>query len=237
MTASGQTPVLKTAFFDSSPRFIKNADASWSGFSTELMHLIEKKSGFIFQHPNNFVPLKRIELDLTSGKIDFILGLSKTPTREKELVFAEPLYTIDSVIIARADDPIRLTSLDDLKKIASESPVLSYPGNYLTDYAKNQLQLPLDDGAPSVTANLDKLLAGRGRVFLAASFIAYEITNSSKYKNKLKILPLVIKKDQQWFCFSKNVPQDQIRKISAAIRTLKKEKEWEAILSKYFLYK
>lgn len=231
-TATAQEIKLKTEIFDSAPKYMKADDGNLSGFCIDLMKLIEKKSNFRFTYENKFIPLKRVETDAFSGDIDVFFGVSETPDRKANLTMVGPLYPVNGVLVARIDDDVKVNSLDDLKKIAAKDVILSYSGNFLTDYAKKDLGIKVDDAIGNFPGNLNKLLANRGRLFLATSYISYEL-NKPEYKGKLKVLPFIVKVDQQWLGFSKKVPKEQVEKMSEVIQKLRKEKEWNQILAPY----
>jgi polar amino acid transport system substrate-binding protein len=222
---------LKTELQNTAPKFIKNADGSFSGLILDLMQLIEKNSTITFTYPNQFVPGERIEYNLSNGATDIGFGLMRTPAREKIMTFGATLYNVDYMLVARANDPVTINSIDDVKALGSEGTVLAVLGGSsaktLTD-----LGLKVDDTGPDMQTNLVKLLNNRGRFFYYHNLgLVWEMNTT--YKGKFKLLPPVIQSVDQWVVFSKNVPSGTSKIVLDTIAKLKASGEWDKVTNKY----
>ena len=228
-----QTISLKTDFQDTASKVIKDASGKYVGICIDLMNLIEKNSGFKFIYPKDFSPLKRIEADLGSGDIDVYFALIKNPAREKFASFIEPLYTIDYILIAKADEKADIKTIDDLKTIGKNGKILTVGGSTIVNYIEKTLGLPADSSAATVNQNLSKLLAGRERFMIYQDLsILYEMTKP-EYKDKFKIYPLSLQKEELWLVTSKKQPDSTGKSLQAVIKKLKASGDWDKIVSKY----
>ena len=223
---------LRTEYHDTQPKFIQNEDGGFSGLCVELMRSIERQARIDFTHPAHFVPQKRIQADLAQGRIDVSCGLKKTAGRSTSLFFSEPLYTVAYMILGRRDEPLRFNSIADLAALDQEAPIRSVQGSGSTQELRPRLQ-SLDDSARDVETNLRKLLAGRGRVLVHYDLaLRYEIAQSALSE---QVMPVGqnIEPYAHHLVFARHVDPALIARIDAAIRTLKVNGEWQAILARY----
>ncbi len=72
------------------------------------MALIEKHSSITFSHPGFFVPVKRLQRNLETGRTDVHFRLGTTPEREQVMHFAEPMYAVHCVSAGNADDRVSI---------------------------------------------------------------------------------------------------------------------------------
>jgi glutamate/aspartate transport system substrate-binding protein len=173
--------------------------------------------------------LQRIEDGLEKGTIDVYFGLIRNPEREKKCIFVEPLYTINYILIARADDNAVINSIDDLRKVTQNTKILTVGGSSIVSYIKS-LGLQADSEGADVSNNLDKLIVGRARFMIYQDLALFHDMNSPKYKNKFKIIPLTLHKEDLWLVFSKNSNETYRRDIQTVIKKLKASGEWDKII-------
>ncbi|WP_108648917.1 substrate-binding periplasmic protein [Dongshaea marina] len=63
-----------------------------------------------------FLPWKRGFEDARKGKLDGTIGWSKTPEREKDFYYSEPVIVLNEVLFHRADEKVDWSSPKDLTK-------------------------------------------------------------------------------------------------------------------------
>jgi polar amino acid transport system substrate-binding protein len=229
---SGSPAVLKTELLDSPPKFIKDSDGNFSGLCIELMKLIEQNSNFKFSYPHNFTPTGRAETNLKNGDTDVHFGFSRTPEREKDVVFLEPLYEIKYVLLARNDDPISVSTVDDVKKLGSNGVVLTLLGTGIIAYAKG-LGFTVEANSVEILPNLIRLKLGKDRFLMYHDLGLFYELKDPKFKGIFKVMPLELQKTSHWLAVSKNLDSGVKKDLSEAIRKLKQSGKWKSIITKY----
>ena len=158
-------PTLKTSFDNNPPKFMKNDNGKFMGLCVELLELISQDTGIHFQHSSDFIPKKRYRMQLESGKIDLMLGLSKNKKREQIYQFGEPLYSVKLVGVVPKSHTAALNSLNSINTFLSGQRALSVYGSGSAKSIK-KYGVKLDDGGRTVEANLTKMSKGRGKLFI-----------------------------------------------------------------------
>jgi two-component system, NarL family, sensor histidine kinase EvgS len=88
-------------------------DGKFSGITAEYIALLEDRIGIKF-HILHLDSWKEILQKARDGKIDVLTAASKTPSRERDLIFSKAYLNFPSVIIVHKKETGRL-SIDDLK--------------------------------------------------------------------------------------------------------------------------
>jgi ABC-type amino acid transport substrate-binding protein len=224
--------VLNTDFQNTASKVIKNEKGEFSGICIDLMNLIEKNSNYKFKYPADFASLQRIEENLNYENTDVYFGLIRNSVREKECIFVEPLYTIKYVLVARSDDTAEIKNIEDLKKNAKGTKILTVSGSTIVNYISS-LDLSSDSGGATVEANFDKLLNNRGRFMIYQDLAIMYDLKSAKYMNKFKIIPLDLKTEELWLVTSRKIVQDVRDDLRNIIRKFKASGDWNNIVNKY----
>lgn len=225
--------VLRTEFQDTQPKFIAQADGTFSGLCLEIMALIEKRSEFRFTYPRAFVPVSRITEDLKAGRIDVYFGLAKTAQREKDFGFVGELFRTRYELLARkGDHALSFTSLDQLRE--SGIPILVIRGSAQANYFQNTLGLSTTEAPSAVEVALRQLKAGNGRLFGYYDLGNNWFLEALSFGDTLGALPIVLDEDGQWLCVGSGLPADQAQKLGTVVEALKKSPEWTVLMKKWF---
>ncbi len=75
--------VLKIGFYDNYPYFYINDNAKICGYYNDLTKSIAKRLNFKVEYVN--YKLSELLKELENGEIDLVVGINKTPEREKNL--------------------------------------------------------------------------------------------------------------------------------------------------------
>jgi polar amino acid transport system substrate-binding protein len=231
-SAMAQSMPMRIDFQDTSPKYIKNANGRFSGLCLDLMSLIEQNSNIKFTYGSDFVPPKRIIARLMDGETDVHCGFAKTPEREGTLNYAEAIYDVNYVLVARAEEPAAVSSMEDVKKLGKDGVVLGVFGTSSNDKLR-KMGLTVDDGGKDVEVNFSKLLLGRGRFFVYHDLGTLYEMNQPKYKGKFKTVPVDIESYQHWMVFSKKASPGLVAETLRVIQKLKASGEWGKVTSKY----
>lgn len=239
--ASGERqPVVRTEFQDIIPKFIRLPDGRFTGISYDLMMMIQRRSGIVFSFPDAPVPISRVVMNLERGETDVQIGLQKSVEREKTLVFGEPLYSVKTVALMRANDTADFSSLDDLKRFGpGRGAVLTVWGTATAAILKSMHGLAVDDSAKTVEDAIHKLAIGRGRVLIYHNLSLVHVLKTSAYAERLKIVAVnygnscLLSDARQYVVFSNKTDPQIVRRINRAILESRADGELERITSKY----
>lgn len=226
---------VKTMSQDNSAIKFNPSNSEKPGICAEVINAITKKySDIQITGLDTQAPLTRIEQGLESGQIDAFFYLLKSPERAAKFNFNEtPIYKVNHVVVAKADDKIEIKDIAALKSLSEQSPVMVAQGSALAKFLESQ-GVKVESSTKDEVANLNKLLLGRGRFYYAQDLSALASIHEGKLDlSKFRILPTSFKEEAQYVAFSKQATAASIQKISAAIDELKKSGELEKIVSKY----
>lgn len=223
---------LKTMFSDTPPKFLRTDDGEFSGICFELLTLISKETGIIFEYPDAFVPMPRIYSNLENGCIDLCLGLRKNKKREHDYIIGESLYDVSYKVVVRYDDKLKINSLADISG-GNKIFVLTIFGSGSVSFLRN-LGLAVDDGGRTMEASLKKLLHYRGRAFIYYNIaIAHGIKNLPEFGGEVRVLDNDFSPYSHYVMFSKSVSPGLIDLINCSIRKLRSTEKWKRIIREY----
>jgi ABC-type amino acid transport substrate-binding protein len=144
-----------------------------------------------------------------------------------------PLYVAKSIIAVRASDPVRVSSLEDIKKMRGDNVILANNGFAQAQYLRSFGGLSVDDGGTSCEANLQKLVSGGGRFFYHSDLTMLFALRTFPDADKVKVLPEVFEEFPQYIGYSRTVPQAVIDRIDVALDILLEKHEIARILKRY----
>lgn len=233
--ASGEVIELKTISQDGFRAKYNQPNQQKPGICIEIMQAIEKLDPDI-----KFVGLEakastaRIEASLENGEIDVFFGLAKTAERAAKFVIAgPPLYTNLQALVVRSEDPIVVNDLTDLRQLGNDGIVLVNRGSAYSQYLKSFGGLTLDDQSIHVTANLLKLMSGRGRFYYVSPMYVSEEIEALGLTSKVRILPQRYERATNYVFFSRKTPKVFVNRVAANLRKLEKSGELKKIRSRY----
>lgn len=228
---------LKTDLQDTSPKFMLSADGKATGLCIEIMNLLEAKENFKFAYKPAFLAPKVIESNIESGAADIHCGWVKTPEREKIATFGPELYKVSYIGAVRANDKVDFKTVSDLINLDEMGKVLGVYGVASTGNLMKISGLKVDDQGKDPEANLKKLAAGQGRVFVYHNLgIGYEL-QQPEHKGKFKMVKIdwenntKLNEAGQFVVYSKKLAPDTVQKVNAAIT--KHKTEIDAIVKKF----
>lgn len=189
-----------------------------------------KISGF-----ENSKLLPDVEADVEKGNVDLFFGLLKTPEREAKFNIIEPsIYTVHhKVAVSMADKDLKIDSFDDLRK--QDGVIATELGTAYVKFLESQGGLKVDGTSKDPGAIMKKLAlrAGGIRFYYQSDINLYDYIHEHKMENSLVVLPHSFKEEGQYVVFSKKVPDDVRKRISADITKLAKSGELAKIVSAY----
>lgn len=225
---------IRTVAQESHPKYILENNVM-TGICIDIMEAISRKDPEIrFTGTHYFTPFRRIASELENGSIDVFFGMIKNEERMKLYHFLDtPLYPTRNMLMVRADDNIKIDSFDDIRKLGNDGVLLVAAGTAHSKFLESQGGLIIDEGANTVESNIRKLLANRGRFVYSSDKNFMDELEKPEFKNKIKVLPVVLDKDFQYVAFSKNFDKTLINRIDKILIELEKSGELDKIFKKY----
>lgn len=239
--AAQAAPVtLTTAAQDNSPKFVQQG-GKMGGIAVDVLRALEKIDPELkFTGDDGFWPMKRIENGLlpevASGPehIDLFVGMAKTPEREKKYRYVTPMiYSVKNVVFVRANDDVKISSLEDISKMSGDNQVLANNGYVQATTAKAVPGLKVDDGAKTNSDNLKKLIDGKGRFFYASELSGFYEAKQDGVTKQIKALHVSGDDTGQFIAVSNTVPKAVFDRLEAAVKKLVDSGEMGKILAKY----
>ena len=232
--------VLRTSAQESAePRFIVPAPGSSApvtGMCIDFMRAIERAdSGIRFTGELTPMPLKRVDAEMRSGLLDLAFCLVKNPERDPLYLFIEPpLYRVDYVLAARADDPVQIQNWSDVAKLGPQAVVLFNWGSGLAPRIKTfHPEISVDDRARDAQSNLKKLVHGRGRYFYyRAPTLKAEIGRLG-LDDRVKLIFPPMETAIVHIMVARHVPPQAIERLSRAVARLQASGELARIVEKW----
>lgn len=182
------------------------------------------------------MPLKRVEYGVVNGIYDLLLCATPTPERIADMYMIDiPIYTVDDVLVVRADDPIKDATLDDIRKLAADNAIMTYAGTGQQAWLEAQPGLKVDKYAANPEVVFQKLEARRGRFVFAGEAVVANVLRQPAFAGKFRILPTPVRNAGRFFFFSRKLPTSVISKVEAALKELVSTGELKRIAGRYTL--
>lgn len=222
---SEETFVVRTAAQDASePKYVAqlfNGKKVATGFCVDLMRAIERSDRRIhFTGDQDWEPVTRLEADIQVGALDVACGLQRNSARMEHYRYLEPaVFSVRYFLVARADDPVKVSSWDDVRALGADGIVLINRG-VLTPKMRALAGIKYDDGIISGKANLQKLLIGRGRFFLYRTPGLQEEILAAGASGKVRICSNAMFREDFYMVISKNAPAGMVVALNNALKNL-----------------
>ncbi len=207
------------------------------GLCIDIMRAIERLDPELhFVGDQHWIPLIRIEVGMTAGKLDAACGLIRTSARKEKFDFIDtPLFPVNYLLVVRANDDVQVKDWTDVRKLGEHGVILTIHGFVgILSHLRDVGGLRIDMGGRDTKVNLEKLLAGRGRFFVHRSpGVVAEIANSG-LRDKVKILPTVMYSETFYMMVARSMAPTVKDKINKALVQLaangelaKLSKKWD----------
>jgi polar amino acid transport system substrate-binding protein len=237
--AFGVTEMRTAAQNASEPKFIALVDEdgrkSVGGICIDIMRAMERIAPEIrFVGDQTWQPLKRLEAMVENGNLDVACGLLHGVARETKFNYIEPpLFPVNYYLIVREDDDVQVENWNDVRKLGAQGVILVINGFGIINRLNELGGLTIDSGAYDSKANLDKLLARRGRFYLHRSPGINAEIRKAGMQGKVKILPTPMHTESFHMVVSKKLPAETVEAIRKAIVTLDRNGELKRIVDKW----
>jgi len=218
----------------SAPKFITTPSGS-VGFCVDALRAIERQEPRLrFVGEDRAEPTARIENRLADGTLDVACALARTSAREARSQFIQPaLFQAKYQVAVRADDPVDVANLDDIRKLGAHGAILGVKGLSVMSTLANEGGLIVDDNSLSAESNLQKLLLGRGRFFFYRSPGINAVIREAGMQGKVRVLPPTIYTTRLYMLASRSLPRETVELLEHAIAELEKRGEFARIYARW----
>lgn len=233
--AAGVTVLRVAAQESTEPKFIPGPQGAVTGLCIDLMRSIERIDPELrFDGHQNWMPLVRVYHEVAIGQQDVACGIQRTPERDLLYHFLDQeLFSINYMLVARADDTVIINNWDDVRKLGSNAVLLSNRGFAATRYLEQLGGLQIDSSASSTTVNLQKLIAGRGRFLVHRTPGLQAILERNGVAGKVRILPTVMGKAPLYMALSRQLEPAVGERVRNALEQMARSGELEQLLKKW----
>lgn len=202
--------------------YSKDGGKTVTGHASDLVNEMLKRTGIKARVV--LYPWKRAYMMAQENKETCVYSTTRTEAREHLFKWVGPVATDNWVVFANADSNIKVTALDDLKKLK----VTAYQGDAKAIFLASK-GIATDE-AINEELNAKKLAAGRVDVWVSGA-------NSGPWVARdvgVKIKPLfAIQEVEMYLACNLAVPDSEIDRMNEAIKAIKADGSYDGFVKSY----
>jgi ABC-type amino acid transport substrate-binding protein len=217
------------------PKFLRADSGAVVGLCTDILRAIERiDPGLRFTGDQQWMPVTRVMTELAAGAQDAACAMQHTPDRDRKFIYLQPaLFEVDYVLLARSDDPVEINSWDDLRGLRPEPIVLVNRGFAVSATLESIPGIRVDASATDTKLNLEKLVAGRARLYFHRGPGIQPMLERAGVANKVRVLPGSLLHTASYLVLAKHVDAAIAERLRLALAQLEKSGELQAIVRKW----
>jgi ABC-type amino acid transport substrate-binding protein len=217
------------------PKFIAGGQGRIIGLCVDLFRTIERiDPGLIFVGDQQWMPLPRTISELAGHQHDALCAVQRTPERARQFQFLDtPLFTLNYMLLARADDPVVVEHWDDVRKLGEQGVILVNRGYTTAEMLEQIGGLQINSSASSPVINLQKLLAKRGRFFLHRGPGLKGFLQRAGVAGKVRILPQVMFHTSTYMAMGTHVDPAVTARVRRALEQMERTGELARLVRKW----
>jgi len=207
-----------------------DADLEWSddgasGLCPDIFKAIEKHDHSLkFTWTKTARPERRLMSELAIGELDVACGFIRSTEREQQFQVPDVvLYEKTLIAVVRNGDLLDLNILSDLKKLPPSDVVLVNSGAQMATRLRQMGIGNVDDGGRRTEDNFQKLILGRGRVFLYDDPAVDWDSHHPTVSGKLHAIPAALDVDRHYMLLSRKLQPDVVKRITAILTQLRND--------------
>jgi ABC-type amino acid transport substrate-binding protein len=219
---------------------LAQSDFEWTadgehGLCPDIFKAVQKiDPGLQFTWNKPALPERRLLSELGVGDIDVACGFERTPEREQQFQIPEVvLFEKTLVAVVRDGDGLDLNSFTDLKALAGKDTILVDAGSQVPARLRQLGVLKVDEGAASSSINLQKLLMGRGRVFLYDDPAVDWEARRAHFGAKLHAIPAALDVTRYYMLLSQRLPPALAQRLGKALARLRDNGSLREIIERW----
>lgn len=225
-----QQSAPKMAIFAEEDRPLQfyNQQRQLTGLGVEVMQEIQRRVGN--QDPIQIVPWSRGIDKLNKDSNTILMTMARTPDREHRYQWIGPFASVEYALYGRADTPIKITNLEEAKKIG----LIGVYRDDVRDQTLTRMGFTNLDRASSNISSFKKLMIGRIDLYADSKLGVEGVAKASGYQvsDVKPIFPLF--KSRLYFGVSKNTDPHIVAQWNQALEEMKADKTFLKIQRKYF---
>lgn len=228
--------VLRTAAQEGTePKFVADGKDRVVGLCIDILRAVEQVDPTLqFVGDQRWKPLIRAFSELETGQQDVQCAMQRTAEREQRFHYLGPaLYAIEYHFLARAEDTISITQWEDVRRLAPDNIVLINRGFAAAAILTQMGGIEIDANATNPQLNLQKLIAGRGRLFFHRGPGLQRLLVRTGTVGKVRILPQVMYSAKLYFVTSKKLAPFITERLERALYQLEKNGELDRLMRKW----
>ncbi len=199
-----------------------------TGAATEIVREIMKRLQVSYDIKS--LPWKRAYAYLSEEPNVMLFTVTRSKDRENLFKWAGPIITSRLVFFAKKDSTIDIRSLEDAKKVDKIGMVQGYS---VEKYLLQRGFSNIDAISASERTNPTKLMTGRINLWATVDLVGIHNAKLQGIDPKDMKTVYVIKKQQKYIAFSKQVPDVIVQKWQDALDKMKQDQTFEKILNNW----
>lgn len=215
----------------SAPKFMDGAAAA-TGHCPDILAAIERTDKSLrFSIEPQAAPIKRIENELKTGRIDVICALLDTPARN-EIAFRldTPLYHVQERLVGRRDDNVPVRSLHDLAQ-NGDIVVTQSGASYATDLRNAGVKVVESPGGSAVA--LRNVESNRARFYYTNALTGAYYIRAEGLEARLRLHPGVMQSTPSYLWAGRHLDPAVVQRLDKALQALKRGGELDRIYQRY----
>lgn len=199
-----------------------------TGIDYEITALVFKRLGIDVEW--QFLPWRRCLMMLDEGQADGALDIFESAERDSSLLYpSEPLSQVEFVLFQAKARPHLFSSLNDLRGLKiGTSPAFLYGQEF------RESPLFVRETAPTLEANLGKLLLGRVDLVITDRRVGRYALKELGLQGQIEELPIVVSRDKQFLAVRRNAGMDLlVQRFAAELRRFKQEPAYAELIARY----
>ena len=231
-------PVIRTSGQEENPAKFDARNVARPGFCAELIRALARVDPALrFSGQHVMRPLRRIEAELSTGRMDVFFGLVDAPQRRKQFLGLDTttLYTEGARFAVRADDPVQILGLEAIRRLGREGKIAVPQGSVYVDFLRRQGGLHVDDGTVSVEVGLWKLILGRVRFVFYGEPALKRYSRMPGFSSRIRLLPVEVGRFNVYAMASPSIDPALLSHLRTALRTLQENGELARLRHTYGL--
>lgn len=208
---------------NSAPKFLALAPAGSpaQGICPDLLRAIEQHDASVrFVFETHAQPLRRLERRMELADTDANCLVDNAERRAKFQVVQNYLFSFNYHLIARGDDMVHINDWNDVRRLGKDGKILVVSGTGVVDRLRRLGGLSVEESGKSATANLQKLVMGRGRFFYYRTHDWNNLVQAAMVDGQVRIVPGRLEVVQFHLMFGRHVDRSVVARAERALAAL-----------------
>ena len=232
-------PRLRIAIQENSaPKYAEKleSDGDIHGICPDILRAIERQDPTLrFEFESSVQPLRRIEHSMSVAHSDANCLADNAERRAKFNVDPHAIFSFNYHLIARTEDPVNVTNWDDVRSLGNSGKILVVSGSGVLERLHGLGGLSVEESGKSATANLKKLVMGRGRFFYYRTHDWQRQIQAAGVGGQVRILPARLEVVRFHLMFGRHVDRSVIASVSRAVQMLEADGTMAKLRAKWQL--